>query len=212
MNMQIRTRSLVFVIPVGLLAPLSANASESAPDLVSTRRADVFGDAGQLVISGAASLSLERTTFAEGNGPLPGPSTSLFIAPSADFFVLRGLTVGARFSYQHADTSGAPAENGLSIGPRVGYNFTLGDHFSIWPTASVTYGETWFGAGSHVQGVSVGGYAPLLYHPVPHFFVGLGPNIQASVTATSSTPQGSADEPRWIQYGVAFAAGGWVTP
>jgi hypothetical protein len=211
MNRQIRARSFVFVIPAGLLAPLSADASES-PEPVSTRQADVFGAAGQLVVSGAASMSLEHTTFAQGNGPLPGPSTSFFIAPSADCFVVRGLTVGARLSYQHSDTSGGPTVDGLLVGPRVGYNFTLNDHFSLWPTASITYGETWFGAGSHAQGVSVGGYAPLLYHPAAHFFVGLGPNFQTSVTATSSTPQGSADEPRSIQYGVALTVGGWVRP
>jgi hypothetical protein len=95
MNSQIRTRSFVLVIPAGLLAPLPVHANESATDFVLTRRADGFGEARQVAVSGAASMSLERTTFAPTNGPAPGSSTSILIAPSADFFVLPRVCVPA---------------------------------------------------------------------------------------------------------------------
>src|SRR5258708_32259644 len=91
--------------------------------------------------------------------------TGVFVTPSADVFVVRGLSVGGAVAYYHSEISGGSAAlNGISVGPRIGYDLTLGDHFSLWPVARVAYGETWLG-GTSSQGLSGGGYAPGPYHP-----------------------------------------------
>jgi len=90
--------------------------------------------------------------------------------------------------------------------PRIGYDLTLGDHFSLWPVAHMAYGESWF-EGTTGQGLSVGGYAPVLYHPVAHLFFGFGPNVSYS-TSVGSTPQGNSQ----TQYGIALSFGGWLKP
>ncbi len=200
MKLSLCTGSFIFVVSTGLLASPPARASESASD--PPPKGTAFGEAGQLAIGGAGALSLEQSA--------PGANTRFTIAPSADFFVLRGLSVGAIVSYSHAAATGEPSFDSVWVGPRIGYNSELGDHFSFWPTASVSYGETWSGPSSHSQSLTVSGYAPLLYHPVPHFFLGFGPNFVTAVASSSSTPQGTTDNPLFTQYGLSFTAGGWV--
>jgi hypothetical protein len=62
--------------------------------------------------------------------PTGGDSTMLNATPSVDYFVVDGLSVGARFSYLRYQI-GMSGFNELSIGPSVGYNLPLGDGFSV---------------------------------------------------------------------------------
>ncbi len=52
----------------------------------------------------------------------------------------------------------------------------------------------------------LGAYAPLLYHPVPHFYVGLGPNILAELGESSN---GTSATSKITSYGVFASIGGW---
>jgi hypothetical protein len=206
-----RIASMTFALPVVLLAPLRARAETDADEHAPSR---AFGRAGQIVISGASQLGFEHASYGATNGPAPQPATtSFFVAPSADLFVVRGLSVGARLEYGHFAQTGDASGDSLSIGPRAGYAVPLGDHVSFWPDVDVSYSEGWISTGSRDVSVAVGVYAPVLYHPATHFFVGLGPYVTANVLSRSVTPQGiSADVPTLTIYGVAFTAGGWVAP
>jgi hypothetical protein len=60
--------------------------------------------------------------------------------------------------------------------------------------------------------VWVEGYAPILYHPTPHFFVGLGPDLRTDVMTSTATIAGAAAEsnpPLLTVYGLSFTLGGW---
>jgi hypothetical protein len=50
----------------------------------------------------------------------------------------------------------------------------LGEHFTLWPRVSGGFYHVW-GGGQSTTSVSVGAFAPLLWHPFDHFFLGLGP-------------------------------------
>jgi hypothetical protein len=175
-----------------------------------------FGEAGQFVVSGGTQLSAQHTSFSAPSGvQQPGATTSIVVAPSADLFVLRGLSVGARISYQHSELAAEPPTGNLSInalqfGPRVGFNLTLNEHLSLWPSVSAAFGHTWYGSGSDSDGIALGADVPLVAQLVPHFFVGLGPNVLTYVTSKTSTSQGSTDAPRMTEYGIALTMGGWI--
>jgi hypothetical protein len=129
--------------------------------------AETFGETGQFVVSGGTQLSVQHASFsAPSVAPSPDASTSIVVAPSADLFVVRGLSFGARISYQHSEASGATAAGSLSInslqfGPRAGYNVTLNDRLSFWPSVSASFGHTWIGTGSDHEGIALGADAPL---------------------------------------------------
>src|SRR6185312_4464351 len=125
-----------------------------------------FGDPGVVTIGGATSMAFTHSHLDGGSD-----STSLFLDPAVDVFVVRGLSLGAVALYQHVESGGA--FNYLAFGPRVGFNVPLDDHWSIWPTVSGAYGIAWGGFdGSPSSSWELAGFAPVLYHPAPHFYVG----------------------------------------
>lgn len=211
MNIQVRTQSVAVVVFSGLFTswPADADANDSPSELKSKASDEVFGEAGQLALSGATQLNGMHVSFST-SGATPPSYTSFVIAPTGDIFIVRGLSLGARVAYSHQNAPGEPAANALSIGPRIGYNLTLGEHFSLWPSVNAAFGETWYAPDAHNQGISVGASAPLLYHPVAHIFLGFGPILLTYLTSTNTTHEGSSDGPRFTEYGAALTVGGWV--
>jgi hypothetical protein len=143
------------------------------------------------------------------SAPSAAPSqsvTDIVVAPSADVFVVRGLSLGGKVTYSGVYGSGfAPVET-VSTGPRVGYNLSLGERFSLWPTASVAYSMS-RESGLRSDAVSASGYVPVLAHLASHFFVGFGPTV---TFATSVAPPTSGTSFREFLYGASFTVGGWV--
>jgi hypothetical protein len=116
-------------------APHLARAGESRSDNGIDGRPRPFGDAGELAIDAATAMNLERVE-ASPSSVFP-PLTMFFIGSAADLFVVRGLSLGARVSYEHLAQRGLPSAEVLSAGPRIGYNVSIHDHWSFWP---VVYG------------------------------------------------------------------------
>jgi hypothetical protein len=139
-----------------------------------------FGNAGQVVISSDFSF-----VFEHANG-----TTSISIAPAADYFLVPQLSLGGQlvFEYSKHDPSSIST---FALGPRVGYNIPLAPTFSLWPRAVLEYSHHTFtpgGGGSdttNLLGLVL--YAPFLFHPVPHFFIGLGPSIGGNFAGGDSS-------------------------
>ena len=56
-------------------------------------------------------------------------------------------------------------------------------------------------------------YAPVLLHLAPHFFAGLGPNLQTDLSASASASGVSVPNvPKETSYGLLFTIGGWTVP
>src|SRR5207253_11520902 len=98
-------------------------------------------------------------------------------------------------------------ETSMSAAPRVGYEFPLGDTFSLWPTAGISYYRVvWSGSGWVAEPQwTLNGYAraALLAHVAKHFFVGGGPFVSVNLSRTDAMQS---------DYDIGFTStlGGWI--
>ena len=197
------------VVLAGLRYSTDAMAAESPQPTDRVPPAHRFGEPGEVVISGATQTSFVYSTFHPGGSS----QASAFVSTAADGFVVHGLSLGARFAFAHSAPDGAPYQEDVTIGPRVGYNITLSDRWSVWPDAFASYGVSW-NEGGPIEGynISVGIFAPILFHPVPHFFLGLGPMASTNV---SWVPNGGFEHFERVQItdiSLAADVGGWIGP
>ncbi len=166
-----------------------------APEAPSAR----FGARGQVVISGDASAGIASTQY-------DGSNASLFAAslvPSFDVFFVKHVSIGLGATFAYGDAKGYGADGSLvrtrtstfSAGPRFGVEIPLGRVLSLWPLVTlavesvhrdetVVTGQSASVAGSPIAapsttlvGPSISGYLPLLLRPVPHLFIGVGPQF-----------------------------------
>jgi hypothetical protein len=176
-----------------------------------------FGGPGTLAISSDMNLGFYGSSTSEGGGS----SWTFLLAPAADYFVIQGLSVGGQILYRHdhgssPGTDGGPSTSSdtdtFGIGPRIGYNIPISDLFSFWPKLALIFTDV-ATKGASGNSFDVQLYAPLLLHLAPHFFVGLGPQIQTDLTV-SANAGGTAvkDPPKTTSYGLYFTIGGWTVP
>jgi hypothetical protein len=170
-------------------APFAGN---KAPAPFAASPSAGFGPIGQWV------LSLRTTPdggFLFFRNHSPG-DWELSLHPAIDYFITGNVSVGGVVGIGYS-----PADMGttdLDIGARAGFNLTMNDHLGLWPNAGLSahYKNT-----MHVSNTSteLNVFAPFLYHPVPHFFVGLGPSFALQLSGGSGKV-----------YGVDFMLGGWL--
>ncbi|MGH7293345.1 MAG: hypothetical protein ACRELB_00355 [Polyangiaceae bacterium] len=180
-----------------------------------------FGDQGQLVISNDADLSfLGHSTSDNG-----GSSWALKVEPAVDYFVIPNLSIGGVVLIEHTSVS-PPSQPGVAtnssstttygVGARIGYNIALADSLSFWPKLALIYGGSSYDPGGGQQGGSgsafdVQVFAPLLLHPINHFFLGIGPFVQTDLTSSASNAGVSVQNPpKTTEYGLMFDLGGWM--
>jgi hypothetical protein len=204
---------LVLVFSLTALVCRRARANE---DFVQFR----FGASRNLVLTASTQLALgtfgsasrtlgQDSRLSLGHTSEGGGSTLLALALGADYFVVRDLSVGAAIAYgRELDRWGAGGS------ARVGYNVPLGSKFSVWPRIDLSYEHWARGEGSvaTLNRLHVGGYAPLLFHPATHFFVGLGPMMTQGIYARSSDAAATNAEKLVTIVGLQSVLGGWFEP
>ena len=177
----------VSVLIVLILTPRSARAQEDEP-------LPRFGRGGQWV----GTLQ----TFGEGGGlafvhKVSGGDYEIAVHPAIDHFVTDQLSLGAAvgFVYNSIQTGTTL----VNLGARLGYNLSLGESVGLWPTAGVFYYHL-TGNGMPTQAnTNLEVFAPFLYHPISHFFTGLGQSLEFEING-----------PHDKSYGVDFVLGGWI--
>jgi hypothetical protein len=188
---------------IGLSAPALAQGSA------------VFGGPGQLAISGDMQVTVQGESYSAPNGQTaPNSTTSAVLAPAGDFFVTQGLSLGGQVLFGHTEIRGFQGSaNTFGIGPRVGYNIALGDTFSVWPKVFFQFQTLSFSNnGGSQNSTSIGAFVPFLAHPAPHFFLGLGPNVETELSNSVSVGSGpSVDGVKTTTYGIMFVVGGWLS-
>jgi hypothetical protein len=144
-------------------------------------------------------IEAQYTNF-DNNG---GSYTRFGVAPTLDYFVVDNLSLGAQLLFDLLTNSppsaapGAPQPQSTTyitfgIAPQIGYNIALGDSFSFWPKAYFAYAATSVSNNGPSSSVAaIGLFAPLLYHPVRHFYLGIGPNVSRQVGDSSSQSAGN---------------------
>jgi hypothetical protein len=119
-----------------------------------------------------------------------------------DYFVFKNFSIGLALNVGYEDSRGYDANSNLventttsfSAGPRFGLNVPLGSAVSWWPQATFAIeSNRWSSSvvtpnpnstasppaptATSQDGPSMDLYLPLLVHPVPHFFMGAGPEV-----------------------------------
>jgi hypothetical protein len=130
------------------------------------------------------------------------------LAPAIDYFIIPQLSLGGQilFTYEGNDNVSSTA---FGIGPRIGFNLPLGAMFSLFPRAGfyITHitDSTEAGGVTVSQSATYFGlflYAPFLWHPVPHFFIGLGPGLRGYVA-------GGNESAHRLTISLESTVGGW---
>ena len=210
----------VVVLVVAALACLSStaahaqNVSVGGPQLGTVSPSPAFGKKGQAAILSDFNLRFDYYRYgATANIPAISYET-IYFAPALMYFVVDNLAVGGSVSIAHTwPPSGEGSGTDVGIGPRVGYNINLGPYVSVFPRVGVSYDHFWDSGSSSPLSSSSSGYALdlnfdayFLFHPVQHFFLGLGPVVYWDPIAKEN----GADVPKTLHVGIDFVIGGWV--
>lgn len=169
----------------------SARAQRARSDTPFSAAAPLFGAQGQLVISSDAALTLRKHN---------DDGTHLELTPAFDYFIAPNLSLGGFVSITYDSFDNGHSTH-LGIGPRIGYDILLSDLFTFWPMAGLSYGTTSNSTDDSSHGAfALNIFAPFLLHPVPHFFIGFGPFIDA----------GLGGDARTTDFGARLTIGGWL--
>jgi hypothetical protein len=178
-----------------LVSARAARAEEPPADRVD--RVERFGARGHLVlpdllgVSSGVSLGASYPGGAVGFSPtgvlgfytlpsLPGGPgiSSIWFAPSADYFVAEGLSVGgvATVAVLHVSPPGQEAvtSRAYALRPRVGYAFALAEDVAWWPraTAGVAFVEPG-GPTTYTLGADLG----FVFRMGRHALLDVGPTL-----------------------------------
>ena len=218
------------IFPPDESRPPAAPPSQSADSAPAPAEppAPPFGARGEVVVTGSAYGAVSATQWDSS----AASSLSFGLGPSAHWFVAPNLSLGFDFEISYSDGKGYGADGSLvetkstlvSGGPVIGYNVPLGARFSFWPHVilGVHYGrqtQTLVSGGSFsVAGNPTGSpdtteagpwldlYAPILFHPKPHLFLGFGPDLYHDFARVIGGPDVGAERTR---LGAGFVLGGW---
>jgi len=175
-----------------LTAKGDVNVNDQRPQLpavAANSPSGVFGERAQLTISTDAGLSISSTS----TSGVDGSTTELTLRPALDYFLANNVSLGGFIGLDYKSTSGAH-KTSFAIGPRVGYNLAFSELFSFWPKLGFSYSTSNTSADSSLPAgttadAAVSGshlalnvFAPVMFHPVRHFFLGFGPALDTDLT------------------------------
>jgi hypothetical protein len=179
-----------------------------------------FGSGMQLVISDDLFLQLVTQTTTTpgvlGGEDTSSSSTSVYLRPAVDLFVARNFSIGGQLtmgatSYDAGSVTSGGSSATFGVMPRLGFNIPLGSKVSIWLRGAAGYLFTSYsfdGSSDSTSGYvfEVQGFAPLLVHPVPHFFIGIGPSLFAQIVSKVE----DEDTTRFSSFGLQSTIGGYL--
>lgn len=173
-----------------------------------------FGEAGVIAVEAATGLEVAQTSTKAAQGENPESRLAVRVEPSFHYFVAENISVGALLAFE-LQKQGDEKEQGIALGPLVGYNLPLGEHLSLWPKVGAAYvllsrkepSATGTGTES-MSGNKIVAMAevPVLVHVASHFHFGIGPFIRMDV---SSKIEGK-DADKDTTVGLLGAIGGWL--
>jgi hypothetical protein len=168
-----------------LLLPARASAQDAAASGASNALGQGFGAQGQLVISSEMNAGFRKTNH---QGWVAN------IKPAADYFIVPSISVGAAIGVAIGDNSA----KGFEVGARVGYNLNVTEHVGAWPIVGIAYSHASASGGFSTSSTFANLYVPVLYHVIPHVFVGIGPFYDVHLAGDGNH-----------SYGVRSIVGGW---
>ncbi len=177
--------------------------------------ANGFGFAGPL------GFTYQRAHLEAGGG-LPAirtNTTTFFVAPAVDVFVLDRLSIGGVVQFQwqkqnvELEPGGAvsvPSTLGFLVLPRVGYLFRLGDRIALWPRigAGYTNSQTATAAAKETSsGLVLEADVGLLYRINEVFFLRLAPTLTLSPLGDTTTAGGASRSTTFLAFSSTLGVG-----
>lgn len=168
-----------------------------------------FGERGQFVVSSDLDFTLQKNSFSMGGGS----NTVFAITPALDYFISPNFSVGGRVHFGYtsnvATVGGGSADaTTFGLGGRAGYNIVLTNVFTLWINGGLLYFRDSYDAGTaDASGnrFQLQVFAPFLWHPASHFFIGVGP---AFATDLVNSFEGD-DQPKQTSFGLLSTIGGY---
>jgi hypothetical protein len=160
-----------------LVLPAQARAQDpapaAAPPPVPGTLGQGFGEQGQVVITGELNTAFDKVNDV---------GWVFRIQPAADYFFMPSISAGL----VAALVFGNDSYKEQLIGARAGYNLNVTENLGAWAKAGVAY--------DHISG----GFSttwltldlPIMYHIVPHVFVGVGPYYYLKIAGDGNTGYG----------------------
>lgn len=182
---------------------------DTLPEVSAASPSGRFGLKGQKAVSSDAGLSITNISVSGADGS----ATTLVLRPAVDFFVSDSLSLGGFVGIEYAKAPGG-SSSAVSLGPRVGYNLPIAARVSVWPKAGFAIARTsQTDEGATLpNGVVLGDeddtntsfqlnlFVPVMFHPVQHFFLGLGPALDQDLSGDSKA----------TTVAVRLTLGGWI--
>lgn len=175
-----------------LTAKGEVNVNDQRPQLPAVAAhspSGVFGERGQLAISSDAGLSISSTS----TSGVDGSTTKLTLRPALDYFVVNNVSVGGFVGLDYTKT-GVEYSSTFALGPRVGYNLSFSEYFSFWPKLGFSFSSSSVSDNAEPPSPSdsedgkhlaLNLFAPVMFHPVQHFFLGVGPALDTDLTGNA---------------------------
>jgi hypothetical protein len=191
-----------------IVATGNANADTPALPVVPVNSpSGAFGDQGQLTVSSDSSIEISHMTVSDSSVS----STEITLLPAVDYFVAHNLSVGGFVGLDYIKAGGEHSTV-FKIGPRIGYNIPLAKLISFWPKLGLSYTHSSAGGTPDAAGfsdvapdgdhIALNIFAPVMFHPVTHFFVGFGPALDTDLSGDFKTTTIAA----------RLTIGGWFGP
>jgi hypothetical protein len=143
-----------------------------------------FGEAGQLVISSEDFIGFAKVNHA---------GWSFTVQPAIDYFLMPAVTIGGVAAY--IQKNGGYKEE--LVGARAGFNLNVTENIGAWGKVGIAYDHASQGNFSSST-TWITAYLPIMYHLMPHLFIGVGPYYNLKIA-------GDGDH----GYGFSSLVGGW---
>jgi hypothetical protein len=208
------------IIAMGLAmshAAFADPAPAAAPAAAISGPSTDMGQTGNIAIDADFKVALGWVSTSPPMGSSQS-TTVIALDPSVDYFISPNLSIGGAVLLQHTNeeipnSSNSVTATQIGLAPRVGYVIPVGPQLSIWPRGGLAYTHTTFsvtGSPDETQSVwALVASAPLLYHPVPHFFLGLGPAVRVDLSSSVSAGGTSMDSNKTTSLAIESLIGGW---
>jgi hypothetical protein len=176
----------LLVLPAQARAQDPAAPAPAAAPAVPGALGQGFGEEGQVVITNEGFLGFNKTN---------NVGWDFTLKPAADYFFMPSISAGVVAAYYKA--GGDPGLTTVGIGARAGYNLNVTENLGVWAKAGVTYQHASAGDAS-VSTTWLSLFVPVLYHIIPHLFVGVAPYYNLKIAGDGEH-----------SYGFTYVIGGW---